>query len=257
MNITVIGLGLIGGSIAADIKNAKISKVTAYDRQSSAIQYALQHELIDSYENTIKAAIENADIIIIAVPIVNFADVLKEIKPCLTPKQVITDVSSVKSSIIAEAKKILGKNISQFVPGHPITGSEKSGAQHCKTNLFANRYTILTPLAKTDIKAIKKITALWKKLGAKVDIMNAKQHDEILAATSHLPHFISYAYIDIFAKRKEIIKYSGGSFSDMTRIANSNREFWNDIFMANKKALSKEIGKFKKQLEQLLCQVQS
>jgi prephenate dehydrogenase len=256
MNITIIGLGLIGGSIAIDIKNLGIGKITAYDSKLSALKYALEHNLIDNYEKTIEAAIKNADIIIIAVPVLNFADVLKEIKVHLKPKLVITDVCSVKGQIVTTAKKILKKNISQFVPGHPISGSEKSGVQHYKTNLFTGQYAILTPPANTDAKAIKKITALWKKLGAKVAIMDAKQHDEILAATSHLPHVISYAYMNIFSSRKEIVKYSGGSFSDISRIAHSNPKFWLDIFKSNKKALAKEINRFKKQLEQLLCQIQ-
>lgn len=253
MNITIIGLGLIGGSIATDIKNAKLGKVTAYDTKAFTLKYALSHNLIDHCADNIK----KADIIIIAVPIRNFAAALKEIKPHLTSNQIITDVSSVKGSIITTAKKILGKNISQFVPGHPIAGSEKSGIKSAKPNLFTNHYTILTPLGNTNPKAIKKISALWKKLGAKVDIMDAKQHDKILAATSHLPHIIAYAYMNIFSAKKEIIKYSAGSFKDFSRIANSNPALWADIFQANKKALLTEINKFKKQLEKLSCQIQS
>ena len=257
MNITIIGLGLIGGSIAADLKNKKIGKITAYDCKSSALKYALQQKLIDDSKNSIKDAIKTADIIIIAVPIASFATVLKEIKPHLTAKQIITDVISVKAAVITIAKRILKKNICQFVPGHPISGSEKSGIQNCKTNLFIDHYTILTPLANTEPKAIKKITTLWKKLGAKVEIMTAKQHDEILADTSHLPHVIAYAYMNIFSARKKILKYSAGSCRDFSRIANSDPKLWIDIFHANKKALVTEINQFKQQLEKLLCQIQS
>jgi prephenate dehydrogenase len=249
MNITIIGLGLIGGSIAAALKQQQPAvTLTAYDKKLAALKYAKQKTLIDHYTNNIGTAISKAEIIIIAVPIHAYTTVLREIGKYITTAQIITDVGSVKNTTIAIARRELKNNIAQFVPGHPIAGSEKAGIANAQSDLFMQRQVILTPTAKTNPRAITKITNLWQSLEATVTIMPPNKHDKILAATSHLPHVISYAYQNIFTRRKNITKYAANSFKDMTRIAKSNPKIWADIFLANSKAVLTEIKKFKQQL---------
>lgn len=249
MNIAILGLGLIGGSIAAALKkyNKKIT-VVAYDQNITALKYAQKTGLIDQHTNSIKTAITNAAIIVIAAPVGSYANIFCALAKHITATQIITDVCSVKGAVIEIAKRELKQDISQFVPGHPIAGSEKSGVKNAQADLFTGHHVILTPTAKTTTMLTRKIISFWQNLGAIVDLMSAKQHDEILAATSHLPHVLSYAYMNMFSRRKNIMKYSAKSFADMTRIATSDTTLWYDIFRANSKALLAEIKIFKKQL---------
>ena len=250
--ITILGLGLIGGSIAAALKNRnKKVTIVAYDRDINTLKYAQKIGLIDCYANTIKTAIAGADIIVVAAPISSYGEIFGALAKHITTEQVITDVCSVKGAVIKIAKHELKQNISQFVPAHPIAGSEKSGVKNAQADLFIGYNVILTPTVKTRAEATRKITSCWQNLGALVTSMTAAQHDMILAATSHLPHVLSYAYMNMFSRRKNIIKYSAGGFKDLTRIAASDTKLWQDIFCANSKALLKEIRAFKKQLSAL------
>jgi prephenate dehydrogenase len=247
MRIAIIGLGLIGGSIAMACKKKKVT-VMAYDNNISSLEYALKHGYIDEGREKIDASIALADLIVIAVRIENFRQALEQLKPYLNPNQIITDVCSVKAAIIGLAEEVLGDSISQFVPGHPLAGSEKSEIQNSVEDLFANKQIILTPLAATDLPAVNKVTNFWRLLKAEVSLMEAIQHDSILAATSHLPHAISYAFTRMFAAKKAIVKYSAGSYRDMTRVAVSDNKLWANIFIANSSALALEIEQFTKEL---------
>jgi len=251
MNITIIGLGLIGGSMAKDIKQKNLATITACDHNPKSLEFALQNKLIDKAELDIPTAVKGANIIVICVPINSFEFVLDKIKPVLTKDQVITDVSSVKQQIVKQATEILDEKIAQFIPGHPMAGSEKTGVRKAVNNLFEKKKVILTSSEKTNIRAVQTVTQLWENLGAIVKTLKPQEHDSTVAAVSHMPHVVAFALDDMFNRQdhREMRNFTGGGFESMTRIANSPREFWDNIFKANKEAVSHEIDIFKNQLD--------
>jgi 3-phosphoshikimate 1-carboxyvinyltransferase len=247
--LTILGLGLIGGSIARAIKPTKFCKtIVGFDTNSANTKKALNFKLIDKAAPNLATAVKNADLIIICVPVSAFANLLQDIKNEIKTNAVITDVSSVKFDISTLAKNILGKKFSQFVPGHPIAGSEKSGLAAAKKDLFTNHLVILTPDKKTNKKAIELVKSFWEKMNAKVKITNPHFHDQLLAVTSHLPQMLAYLFMNYVHENPyypEILKYTGNGFKDFTRIAGSNPELWKDIILANADTLRLEIQKFK------------
>lgn len=249
MKVAILGLGLIGGSIAAALKkrNKKVT-IVAYDQDITALKYAQKIGIINYYECAVKSAVTSANIIVVATLIAGYGKIFVSLAKCITGAQIITDVCSVKGAVIKIAKRELKQNISQFVPAHPIAGSEKRGVENLQADLFISHPVILTPLLKTKTEVTREIAGFWKNLGAVVTSMTAVQHDMILAATSHLPHVLSYAYMGMFFRRKSITKYSAGGFKDLTRIAVSDTKLWYGIFRANSKALLIEIENFKKRL---------
>jgi len=251
-NITIIGLGLIGGSMAKDLKQKDPATIiTACDTNTDSLEFALRNKLIDKAELNIPTAIQGANIIIIGVPINHFESVLTEIKSDLTENQIITDVCSVKGPIVEIAKQILKKNINQFVPGHPMAGSEKTGVENSVSDLFNSRKTILTPIEQPNAQAFQAVKQLWEKLGAIVKTMTPQEHDSTVAAISHMPHVVAFALKDMFEREdhKEMRTCAGSGFESMIRIANSPKPFWDNIFKANKDAVLREIELFKKQLD--------
>ncbi len=251
--VMILGLGMIGGSLASALKRAAIyESVEAYTRRSETWQWAQQHHIIDHGSSDIKDC-ANADIIIFATPLNSMAPLLKEVLPYLKPTVIITDVGSVKAQWIKEAKALL-LNLVQFVPGHPIAGSEKTGVTAANPDLFIDHRVILTPLTETSSDAINTIDLLWKSVGAIVEIMSPQKHDEILAATSHAPHFLAYTLVDTFAQRAnvdELMQYAAGGFRDFTRIAASDPHMWHDIFLQNHEALLQVVTEFEQNLNQL------
>ena len=252
MNISIIGLGLIGGSIAAACKQAGI-KVTAFDNQPQTIEYALQQKLIANHGETIAAAIKDAEIIVIAVPPEHFESVLQEVSLAMTPEQVITDTLSVKSNMAETVAEILGNSRSQFVASHPITGSEKSGVQHANKDLFIDHCVVLSPLANSRTESLQKIDSLWQRLGANTVQLDLQKHDEIMATASHLPHVISYAFSNAFlnSNNNKTAQCTGGSFADMTRIATSNPALWADICSQNREQLLEAMNKFEEEFDMI------
>ncbi len=240
MNVAIIGLGLIGGSIAAACKHAGVT-VTAYDKQPH------------SHSETIAAAIKDADIIVIAVPPEHFKAVLQEISVNITPHQVITDTLSVKNHMADTVAQILGDRSSQFVASHPIAGSEKSGAQHADKDLFVNHCVVLSPLNNTSSETLQKIESLWQLLGATTVQLDLNEHDEIMATTSHLPHVLSYAFSNIFlnSHNDATAQCTGGSFADMTRIATSNPALWADICSQNREQLLEAMDSFEQEFDMI------
>jgi len=238
---TIVGLGLIGGSIARDLRQAGLAAgLTGSDSDAGALQAALELGIIDRAEPDPARAVAAADTVVLAVPVGAMAPVLAAIAGALAPACVVTDVGSTKASVVAAARAALGARLGRFVPGHPVAGTEASGVRASLAGLFAGRLAVLTPLPETDADALTRVTALWQGLGAQVERLPVDAHDRLLAATSHLPHLAAFALVDTLAQRAdagEVFRYAAGGFRDFTRIAASDPALWADIALANREAL--------------------
>ncbi len=254
--ICIIGCGLIGSSLARAIKNFNLSeKIVSSNRSDIVNKKVLELKMVnDSSSDTQKMA-KDSDLIIIATPLSSYENVILKIKNSLKSGTILTDVGSVKERVISLVEKAIPRDVS-WIPSHPIAGTEESGPEAGFSELFKNRWCILTPSKKAKEKDINTLKSFWKKIGSKVDIMDAKQHDYILSITSHIPHLVAYNIVSTSIniqkeKQSDIIKYSAGGLRDFTRIAASNPIMWRDIFIQNKKNTSKEIKKFIVNLEDL------
>jgi len=241
LNICIIGLGLIGGSWVKALREKGMKgRVTGFDRNLDSMQQAVELGIIDRFASTAAAAVKDADLVILSVPILAIKDILLEIKPNLSSDTILTDVGSVKGNVVEVMREVFGEDKATFILGHPIAGSEKSGIKASDSSLYENHTVILTPLENTDTKALATVRSLWEFVGARVEQMEVKHHDEVLAATSHLPHLLAYSLVDTLAhshENKEIFNYAAGGFRDFTRIAASSPKMWHDIFTANKSAV--------------------
>mgnify|MGYP001399478079 FL=1 len=254
--ICIIGCGLIGSSLARAIKKYNLSeKIVSSNRSDIVNKKVLELKMVnDSSSDTQKMA-KDSDLIIIATPLSSYENVILKIKNSLKSGTILTDVGSVKERVISLVEKAIPKDVS-WIPSHPIAGTEESGPEAGFSELFKNRWCILTPSKKAKEKDIDTLKSFWKKIGSKVDIMDAKQHDYILSITSHIPHLVAYNIVNTTIniqeeKQSAIIKYSAGGLRDFTRIAASNPIMWRDIFIQNKTNTSKEIEKFIANLEDL------
>ena len=254
--VCIIGCGLIGSSIARIIKKKNLSsKIVSSNRSDSINKKVIELKIVDDSSSDTKKMAEGSDLIIIATPLSSYKDVILKIKDSLKEGSILTDVGSVKENVISLIEKNVPKNVS-WISSHPIAGSEVSGPESGFSELFENRWCILTPSKKANDKDIKLLETLWKKMGSKVDIMDAKQHDHILSITSHMPHLIAYNIVNTTLnvrdkKEYDIVKYSAGGLRDFTRIAASNPIMWRDIFIENKKNTSNMIDNFIANLEDL------
>ena len=254
--VCIIGCGLIGSSIARAIrKNHLSSKIVSSNRSDSVNKKVIELKIVDDSSSDTKKMAEGSDLIIIATPLSSYEDIISKIKNSLKSGTILTDVGSVKENVINLIEKDVPANVS-WISSHPIAGTEESGPEAGFSELFKNRWCILTPSKKAQEKDIKLLEAFWKKIGSKVDIMEAKQHDYILSITSHMPHLIAYNVVNTSLniqdeKESVIVKYSAGGLRDFTRIAASNPIMWRDIFIQNKKNISKMIDKFIEDLEDL------
>lgn len=239
--VAVIGLGLIGGSFAAAIKQRGLAKqVVAGVRSKRTLQQGLALGHIDAGSDNLAEVVKGADVVFVSVPVSAMEAVFQAMKPGLSPTTIITDGGSVKGNVIQAAENALAEFLPQVVPGHPIAGKEKSGVEAADANLYEKHRVILTPMAQTLPDATQKITALWQALGAEVLCMSAEEHDKVLAETSHLPHLIAFSLVDTLARQgdsMEIFRYAAGGFRDFTRIASSDPTMWHDIFLENKTAV--------------------
>ncbi len=240
----VIGLGLIGASVAKAAREKNLAaEVIGLSRRSSTLELAMENGVIDRAEkhlNHIAPELGSGDLVLIGVPTLAVPAVLKDCHEMLPESVTLTDVASVKGSIVESARKIYGNIPHQLVPGHPIAGSEKSGVNAALSDLFEGHRVILTPTEETATHHFDRVTALWEGVGAAVSCMDVTRHDEILAATSHLPHLLAFSLVDTLAARsdyQEIIKFAAGGFRDFTRIAASDPIMWRDITLANKTAI--------------------
>ena len=254
--VCIIGCGLIGSSLARAIKKNNLSsRIVSSNRSDSINKKVIELKIVDDSNADTKKMADGSDLIIIATPLSSYESVILKIKDSLKSGTILTDVGSVKENVIGLVEKIIPENVS-WISSHPIAGTEESGPEAGFSELFKNRWCILTPSKKTKEKDVKLLETFWKKIGSKVDIMDAKQHDYILSITSHIPHLIAYnivnTSIDIQDEKKSaIVKYSAGGLRDFTRIAASNPIMWRDVFIQNKKNTSKMIDKFIENLEDL------
>lgn len=254
-HLCVIGVGLIGGSLALALKKAGyVEKVTGIGRSLKNLQTAQQLAVIDHYETDYARAVADADMVFVSVPIGAMGDVFAQIQPHLKPGAIISDGGSAKQQVVDAARDVLGPQISQFVPGHPIAGTEKSGAEAAFDSLYQDRRVILTPLTENSRTDIDKVRAMWQAAGAAVDEMDARHHDLVLAGTSHLPHILAFALVDCLNKVEdvdEIFKYAAGGFRDFTRIASSDPVMWRDICLSNADAILAMMQNYQQQIDEL------
>ena len=259
--ICIYGVGLIGGSLALAYKKSNPGvEIVGVGRNEKNLQQAKSLGVIDSFSTDLAQALDGVDLVIFAVPVGSIEAVFENIKPHLTDTIILTDVGSTKGNVVASANKVLNQFSKNFVPGHPIAGIEKSGAEAAFAELFQQRRVILTPTENTDSNATKRITALWQACGAEVVEMAVEHHDDVLAATSHLPHMLAFSLVDTLSKmndKQEIFKYAAGGFRDFTRIASSSPEMWQDICLANADALVEVIEKFQMDLSTLTKAIES
>ena len=254
--VCVIGCGLIGSSLARAIKKNNLStKIVSSNRSDAVNKKVIELKIVDDSSSDTKKMASGSDLIIIATPLSSYENVISKIKNSLKNGTILTDVGSVKENIINLVEKAVPENVS-WISSHPIAGTEESGPEMGFSELFENRWCILTPSKKAKEKDIKLLETFWKKIGSKVDVMEAKQHDYILSVTSHIPHLIAYNIVNMTLdlqdkKESGIVKYSAGGLRDFTRIAASNPIMWRDIFIQNKKNTSKMINKFIENLEDL------
>ena len=254
--VCIIGCGLIGSSIARAIKKNKLAnKVVSSNRSNNTNKRVMKLKIVDEASSDTKKIVRDSDLIIIATPLSSYKNVVLKINKSLKNGAILTDVGSVKKKIISLIEKNIPKNIS-WISSHPIAGTEESGPESGFSELFKNRWCILTPSKKSKGKDVKLLGKFWKKLGSRVDVMNAKQHDYILSITSHMPHLIAYNIVNTTLKIKKrrdrnVVKYSAGGLRDFTRIAASNPVMWRDIFIQNRENTSQMIDKFVKNLKDL------
>ena len=254
--VSFIGMGLINSSLARDLKIKKFySFSSAFSRRLSTINKIKKLKLVDFASSNIEKTIKEADIIIVGIPVAAYQEVFKKICNNIKPGAIITDVGSVKKEVINSVKKYIPKNI-DFVPGHPIAGTENSGPESGFAGLFKNGWCILTPNKSTSKNSVKIIKYMWQLVGMKVDIMDSNYHDEVLAITSHIPHIIAYSIVGTIANlqttiKKEVIKYAASGFRDFTRIAASDPIMWRDIILYNRQSILKMLNLFKKDLSKL------
>ena len=251
-HIALVGLGLIASSIALNIKSKKNRiKITGYSRTKKTREEARKINfctVCDNYEDCIK----EANLVILCVPVGAMGDTMEKIAPYLSKSAIVTDVGSVKESVIYEVQKKLPKGVF-FVPAHPLAGTENSGPSAGFASLFENRWCILTPSKNVPIEIIKKVKFFWEQLGSNVVEMDAKHHDLVLSVTSHAPHLIAFTMVgvaDEFSKvtNSEVINYSAAGFRDFTRLAASDPIMWRDVFLNNKDAALEILGRFTEEL---------
>jgi len=260
-NVCIIGVGLIGGSLARAARLAGVvGTITGTGRSKEHLEEALDLGVIDEFDLDFKSAVKDADLIVIATPVGAIKAVLEEIKDSIPEKAVITDVGSTKGSVLIAAKEVFGEVPARFILGHPVAGNEKSGVIASFIKLFNGRRVILTPQLHSDLKAVEKIKSLWEACGAEVVLTSVEHHDTILAATSHLPHALAFSLVNTLAKmddKNDIFKFAAGGFDDFTRIASGNPQMWSDICIANKDALVDVLDKFSNDLDNLKQAIQS
>lgn len=254
--LALIGVGLIGSSIAraARLENA-VGSIVATARSPETRRRVAELGLADQVVETNVAAVEGADLVVVCIPVGACGAVAQEIGPHLSPGAIVSDVGSVKSGVVRDMHPHLPSHV-QFVPAHPVAGTEYSGPDAGFAELFVNRWCILTPPENTDAQATEKLAAFWRLLGANVETMTPEHHDLVLAVTSHLPHLIAYTIVGTADElqnvtRSEVLKFSAGGFRDFTRIASSDPTMWRDVFLANKDAVLEVLGRFNEDISAL------
>jgi cyclohexadieny/prephenate dehydrogenase len=254
--IAIIGIGLIGSSLARGLKQKALAReIAIHDASAEAMRDAKALDLGHHYCASAGEAVANADLVVMAVPLGAYADLAPVVAPNLKKGAILSDVGSVKQAVIRDLGASLPEGV-HFIPGHPIAGTEHSGPKSGFAELFHGRWCILTPTPGTDEAAVARLKSLWTALGSQVEIMTAAHHDQVLAITSHLPHLIAYTIVDTATfledeTMKEVIKFSASGFRDFTRIAASDPIMWRDVFLNNREAVLEMLGRFTEDLTAL------
>jgi len=254
--LTLIGIGLIGSSIARAVKLKGLAKTIAITtRKAATLEEARSLGLGDIYTRDAAEAVEGADLVILCTPVGVYADVMKQIGGHLAPGAILSDVGSVKGQVMKVLEPLMPAGV-HFIPGHPIAGTEHSGPSAGFAELFIDRWCVLTPEPGVDPKAVAKVEALWRGMGMMVERMTAEHHDRVLAITSHIPHLIAYTIVGTAsdmeeATQAEVIRFSAGGFRDFTRIAGSDPVMWRDVFLTNKDAVLEVLQQFTEDLVRL------
>ena len=247
--VALIGLGLIGSSLARAIKRHGLAgEIVGHARSKETREVALGLGFIDRASETAAAAVKGADLVVIAVPVGVTGAIAQEIAPALGAGAIVTDVGSVKGAVVEAVGPHIPEGV-HFVPAHPVAGTEKSGPDAGFAELFEGRWCIITPPPGTDAEAVARVCSLWRAVGSEVDTMDPHHHDMVLAITSHLPHLIAYTIVGTATDledhlQREVIKFAAGGFRDFTRIAASDPVMWRDVFLANKDAVLEMLGRF-------------
>jgi prephenate dehydrogenase len=251
--ICIIGVGLIGSSLAKALKNTgQVKFIYGYGRDTARLEKAKELSIIDDYSIKLKEAVINSDIVIIATPVGSYEEVLVGIKPYLKSDTLVTDVGSTKRSVIEAAEKVFGNLPHNFIPAHPIAGKEKSGFEACDGELFVNKKVIITPLENNDDESISRVQNMWEKVGSEVDFMTPESHDELLGMTSHLPHMLAFSLMNyLISQNPSASVYAAGGFKDFTRIASGDNVMWRDICLNNKDQIIAHIEGYQKSLSAL------
>ncbi|MDT4328366.1 prephenate dehydrogenase [Methylomonas sp. MED-D] len=255
--LCIIGVGLIGGSIAKAARAEGLCKqVVALGREKNLpnMQRAVELGVIDAFYTDPAQAMAGTDCVIICTPVGSMQAIFEQLKPYWNSQTLYSDAGSTKGSVVEAARAVFGKVPSNFVPAHPIAGAERSGVEAAKVDLYKNRRLILTPLPSTDPRAVDQFSAFWRRIGSSVAIMSVEHHDTVLAATSHLPHILAFALVGMLGRKdeqREIFKYAAGGFRDFSRIASSDPTMWQDICLANKQEIIPLIQQFQAELNQV------
>jgi prephenate dehydrogenase len=252
--IAILGVGLIGGSLAIVLRQKGLAnQIVGYGRRLENLKKAVKLGVIDSFSQDLRETVESADLVVLATPVGDFERLAREMAPVLSKNAIVTDVGSVKGGLVSRLERLLP--IGRFVGAHPIAGKEKTGVDAASAALFVGARCILTPTPKTNPSALESVKTVWEAAGAKLILMDPVQHDQILAAVSHLPHIIAYALVntvlDVRIQGQEVLSFSAGGFRDFTRIAASSPEMWRDISLLNRDSILDMISEYEKSLSRL------
>lgn len=249
--VTIIGIGLIGSSLARVIRRNGLAKtISVYDANDNYMRKAVELGIADNFGKTPAEAVADADLVVLSTPVGAYGALTKAMVPAMKPGAIITDVGSIKKYAVNAIEKNIPEDSGiLFVPGHPVAGTEKSGPEAGFYELFEGRWCILTPSEKTSPEALEKVAEMWRSAKMRIDTMTAKHHDKVMAAVSHLPHLIAFSIVGTVAdlegyEQQEIIKYSASGFRDFTRIAGSDPTMWRDILLNNKSTILELIQRF-------------
>jgi prephenate dehydrogenase len=253
--VCIIGTGLIGGSLALAIRQAGFcNEIVGAGRTEETLIKAVELGVIDRYDTSISNAAQDADIVVVCVPLGAMHAVFEQISAAEIENTIITDAGSAKQSVIDEAEFVFGEKFQNFVPGHPIAGTEQSGVSAAFPELYQNRRVILTPTENTSVDALEKVRAMWQSAGAEVDTMSAEHHDLVLAGTSHLPHLLAFGLVDCLNNLEdvdEIFRFAAGGFRDFTRIASSDPVMWRDICLSNRDQVMVMMRRYSVEMEKM------
>lgn len=255
--VCIIGVGLIGGSLALALKRRGLAaEVAGSDREGGVLKRARELGVIDRLNSNAAAAVEGADLVVLAVPVGTMKEVAGGLEGGIPPGSVVTDVGSVKGALVSPLEDVFFPRC-PFVGGHPLAGSEASGLESASADLFAGSRCILTPTSRTDPRAFQRVSSLWRAIGAEVVTLSPDEHDRLMAAVSHLPHVASYALATAVASLESGRHIVGPGFRDFSRLASSSPALWSDICLNNRKSLLEMIVRYQEVLEEIRCLIEA